>query len=96
MSLAEVQSKMSAAIAARVAGDYHEALALAVDAQGLLACIPDQGKGTERLGWSIDRIQNFIVNLRRLASSAAAALSGGIQRQRVTYTRPGDDPALYV
>lgn len=85
MGLAEVNTKMDAAVAALAGGDYDAAMELAVQAQGLLSVIPESdlpGGSSVRFARGDDRINNFIINLRRRQAGAL-----GMQRSKITYGR---------
>lgn len=88
-SAAAVKTAMNAATAALASGDYATAITQATIAQGHLAAMPNTRFGdNHEMAWSDQRINDFIVNVRRLQSSTAAATAGGVQRTRINYVRP--------
>jgi hypothetical protein len=82
MSLAQVETYMTAAVAALQSGDHATALTHALSAQGLLSVIPDAERSGTSYRWTLDRVDKFVANLRKMQVGG----SGGIQRTKVTYT----------
>jgi len=85
MSVSNVDTLMTAAATAVLAGDYATALTDALAAQAYLAAIPDSGfrEGTS-MKWRPESIQNFIDSCQKAQSGA-----GGIQRTKLQYARTG-------
>ena len=86
MSLAQINTKMAAAVAALEAGDYATALTNALCAQGLVAASPTSEHGNDKISWQDNKIADFVANVRR--AQAADTASGGMQQTKVTYVRP--------
>lgn len=92
MSLAALQAKRNAAIAALESGDYDGAIRAAMAAKLLLATMPNAtratGSGSQSLAWNATAIDQFIAQCRQL-QAAAAVSAGGIRRTNIRLRRPG-------
>jgi len=78
MSLAEINTEMTAAVAALKAADYDTALTRALCAQGLIAASPDVKHGDEEISWSFERVESFVQKIRR-AQAADTAAGGNVK-----------------
>ncbi|MBE3132295.1 MAG: hypothetical protein IMZ55_02395 [Acidobacteria bacterium] len=91
MSIADVNSAMSAAVAALRAGDYATALTESLAAQGLINCLPSAsrsgGQLESELRYSAADIDAFVSRVERMKNQAAAAAGGGMSHTPVTYER---------
>ena len=81
----DVQTKITASVAALESGDHATALTLAIEAQGMQQSIPDARKEGNSYSFAgrADSMDAFIRNLRRLQTAA-----GGIRTTKITYARP--------
>ena len=81
MSASGVDTLMTAASAAVLAGDYATALQNGLAAQALLVAIPDGGwREGASMKWRPESIQDFINSCRQQRTAAA-----GIQRTKIQY-----------
>lgn len=98
ITLSDVQTKLSAAAAAILSGDYATAYSYALAAQTLLAGIPDSSFGANpgvQLRFR-ETIEQTLVNIRHAKAAAAAAAAGGITQIPVLYERADvSDDASY-
>ena len=89
MSIAAIEAKRDAAIAALDAGDYAGAARCAMAAKLLLATTPNTTRPEMALAWNARDIDEFIAQCNQLATAAVPAVSG-IRRNRITYARESD------
>jgi len=93
MSIAQLETLYSAAIAALEAGDYATAILKATAAKFRIATTPNlarnlAGGGSQQISWNdASAIDRFIADCRRAASAATAASSGAFAQSKVTYAR---------
>ena len=89
MAVSDVNIAMTAAIAALRSGDHATAVVEAMAAQGFLAVVADfeHGRGLTN-EWDRRSIDQFIVNVRKQESQAAAVSAGGIQRTKIVHAQP--------
>lgn len=92
MSIAALEAKRAAAIAALESGDYAGAIRAAMAAKLILATLPNtsrsSGAGAQSLAWNAAAIDAFIAQCRELSTSAEVA-AGGIRQTKITLRRPG-------
>jgi len=88
MSAVDVNILMTAAAAALESGAYDTAISKAVAAQALCSNLirAKHGMQTE-MEFSVEAIEKFIGNVRRMKSEAAFARGGGFQRTKFIYQR---------
>ena len=90
MSIADINAKVAAAVAANDAGDIATALQHLRSARMLLVATPDsQGKDGLALRWDRSAIDSMIKDLESTRAAAAASRAGGIRRTKVKYVRTG-------
>lgn len=83
MSVSTLNTYRDAAVAAIAGGDYATALGNLRAAQTLLATMPDARAAENSLNWDREAIARAITDCQRAIGAAA-----GIQRSKVTYSRP--------
>lgn len=95
MSLADLESLYSQAVAALEAGDYDLAINKALACKMRLATTPNlsrilAGGGQQMMQWAnAASLDQFIAQCRQMKATAIAASSRGpIQRTRIIYSRP--------
>jgi hypothetical protein len=94
MSIAELNTLYTAAIAARAAGDYDTAILHAQSILLRLATMPNvtQGSGGDTQGLTFpgaDSVREFIATTNQAKAAALHAAGGGIFRQsKIVYARP--------
>lgn len=86
MGLAQVQSYMTAAVAALRAGNIPQARLEAESALGELAAIPDSGHNGSTLAFNHQRITDFLKRLDSLSGAGASSVSA--QSIRFTKVNP--------
>jgi hypothetical protein len=90
MSVADINAKVAAAVAAIEGGDYATAHARLLAAKALLAATPDvQSSRNASLRWDRNAIDELIAQVGRQISlsTASATNSRGVVRTRITYKR---------
>jgi hypothetical protein len=86
-TIAQINAKVDAAVAAQEEGDYATALAYLRSARMMLAAKPDSGSAGESLRWDRPAIEAMIRDLAKARNASA-----GIQRGKVEYLpTPADD-----
>ncbi len=93
MTIAQIESLYTEAIAALDAGDFDTAIRKAQAVKLRLATTPNLarslGGGNQSLAWAGPQaIDSFIADCRKAKAQALAESSGGIQQTKVTYVRP--------
>lgn len=90
MSLAQVKADLDAARVAILDRDYDAALHYALAAQMLLAGIPDQTRGENRLAFSTQEnlVDAMIKSIRQQQGAALAASPTAVRRRNVVYRNP--------
>ncbi len=95
MSIAQLNTLYTAAVAAIDAADYDTAIAKLMAVKLRLATTPNinraiGGGGSEAISWNAAEIDTLIAQCRQMKSTALAAASGGIQSTKVVYGRAGN------
>lgn len=95
MTISELTTLKTAALAALASADYDTAIEKALAAQMLLAVTPNisrnlAGGGSQSITWNPSQIDQFVAHCRKLksASTAAASTTGPFQQTKVKYVRP--------
>lgn len=100
MSLAELNTLYSQAVAALDGDDYAGAIRAATKAKLRLATMPDVSRvagqgGSQSMAWAnVQAIDSFIAQVEQMATSAQLVASAGpFLQTRIAYARPdaGDD-----
>jgi hypothetical protein len=96
MSVADINSKISEAVAAQEAGDYATALTKLRSAKMLLAGISDQrdAMGNE-MKWDRAAIDKMIEDLQAQQSATLAPGRGAIRRTKIVYKRVRNETDCY-
>jgi hypothetical protein len=96
MSVADINSKISEAVAAQEAGDYATALTKLRSAKMLLAGISDQrdAMGNE-MKWDRAAIDKMIADLQAQQSATLAPGKGAIRRTKIVYKRVRNETDCY-
>jgi hypothetical protein len=87
MSVADINTRVDAAVAAIDAGDYDSAYSKLLSAQALLAATPDSQKNSASLRFDRAAIAALIDTVRREIGRASGGR--GVVRQNVVYKRVG-------
>jgi hypothetical protein len=99
MSVAQLESLYSEAVAALESGDYDTAILKAMAIKARLGTTPNVlrslgGGGQQQLQWAnVAAMNSFIADCRSLKNQARAE-SLGIQQTKITYARPDDTSDL--
>jgi len=86
MSVTDINTRVSAAVAAIDSGDYATALVKLLGAKALLAAMPDTKHGEVELEWDREAIDSLITSVR--TAQIGASNSSGLRRTNVTYVNP--------
>lgn len=87
-TLAQIDAKINAAVAANEAGDYAEAEKQLASAQMLIAGTPNSSHDGSSLQFSGQRIADLLTTIRAAKTRAQlASTSGGIRQTKVIYRR---------
>ncbi len=92
MSIADLETLYTAAVAAIDAAEYDTAITKLMAVKLRLATTPNLtratgGGGSQGISWNAAEIDSLIAQCRQLKSQALAAASGGMQSSRIVYSR---------
>lgn len=91
MSVSELNTRKTAALAAFDGGDYDEAMRQAEAAQFIVATMANtnrsDGAGSMGLAWNAAAIDQFIRRCQDRLTRAAQSSAGGVRRTNVIYAR---------
>jgi hypothetical protein len=88
---ATVNTYVDAANTAMDTEDWNTALRKLLQAKAALSGLPDSKQGNEELRWDRSAIDGLINQVKdQQGATAAAGITGGVQRARVRYARATD------
>ena len=87
ITVAQLHTHLEAARAALGSGDYAAAEVAALQAQAVLAGLPDSDKDGTRMEWR-STIKDLLAAIATGRASAVAVSAGGLQVAKITYTAP--------
>jgi hypothetical protein len=93
MSISELNTLYTEAVAAIDAADYDLAIRKLMAVKARLATTPNitralAGSGSQGISWAPAQIDSLIAQCRQLKAAARAATSGPFQQTKVVYRRP--------